>query len=251
MDRIIASIQVRMGSSRYPGKVMEEISGKPLLGHLITRVQQSKKIDDIIIATSVRPENAIIEKYCNEIGVNCFRGDEDDVLGRTLGALKYMEADLGVEVFGDCPLIDPEIIDFIITEYQENYYDYDFVGNDLKTTFPPGMEVEVFRVAALETAALATLDPKVREHGTLAIRNSPDIYRVKNIRAPKIWNRPELELEVDTEEDMYVIEQILKHFMVLGKDDYGLTDIIQFLDKEPNIKKYNQDIIRQWKQYRN
>ena len=226
---------------------MEDIAGKPLLGHLISRVQRAKKIDDIIIATSIRSENDIIEAYCDNIDVNCFRGDEDDVLGRTLGALKYMNADIGVEVFGDCPLIDPDIIDFIIGEYQQNYSDYDFVGNDLETTFPPGMEVEVFKLSALERANQETVDPSIREHGTLAIRQAPETYTIMNLPAIGDWNRPELELEVDTPEDFEVIKTIIHHFNSIGNHDFSLSQIIYFLDNNPIVAKSNQHIERRWK----
>jgi len=250
LNKIVASVQVRMGSSRYPGKVMYEISGKPLIGHLISRLRKSKKLNDIVIATSVNPENDLIEIYCNQNSISCFRGSEEDVLDRTLGALKMMNAQIGVEVFGDCPLIDPVIVDMIIENYLSDESDPDFVGNDLKTTFPPGMDVEVFKVSALEDANRKVSDMSIREHGTLFIRQNPSLYKIKNIEAPKKWFRPELELEVDTKEDIYVISKIFEHFQSLGKKNFGIDDIIDFMDNNSNLKKINSNIPRRWKALR-
>ena len=247
---IVASIQVRMGSSRYPGKVMHEVVGKPLLGHLVARLKQSKLLDGVIVATSFKAENNIIESYCHDNSIACFRGDEDDVLGRTLSSLKKMNADIGVEVFGDCPLIDPAIVDFIINEFLTDNSNPDFVGNDLKTTFPPGMDVEVFTVSALEDSDKRTSDQNIREHGTLFIRKNPNYYKIKNIEAPKNWFRPELELEVDTEEDIYVVSKIFEHFFLKNKEVFGLDDIIEFMDGKPDLKKMNAEVPRKWKEIR-
>ena len=250
MEKIVASIQVRMGSSRYPGKVMHEISGKPLLRHLVDRVRKSKLLDDIVVATSLNKENDIIVDYCIKHKIPFFRGDENDVLGRTLGALKEMKATIGVEVFGDCPLIDPKVVDMIIKLFLDDDSDPDFVGNDMKTTFPPGMDVEVFKVNALKDSDLRITDPSIREHGTLFIRQNPDIYKIKNIVAPPKWNRPELELEVDTPEDMVVITSILDFFEKKGIDNFDLNQIIAFMDDNPDIKNLNKNVPRRWKELR-
>ncbi len=111
---IVAVIGVRMGSSRLPGKVMKKIMGKPVLGYLIERVKRSKLIDNLVIATSLNSENDVIESFCDKIEIPCFRGSENDVMDRILNALLSRDADVGVEIFGDCPLIDPDIIDIIV-----------------------------------------------------------------------------------------------------------------------------------------
>lgn len=246
--KIVASIQVRIGSSRLPGKVMKELLGKPLLGHLLDRVSSSELLDDIVVATSVNPENDLIEDYCNSRNIACFRGDENDVLGRTLGALKSMNANVGVEVYGDCPLIDPAIVNFMIEKFINDESRPDFVGNDLQTTYPPGMEVEVFKVSALEDSNIRNQDPAIREHGTLFIRQNPEIYKIKNIVAPPEYFLPELELEVDTEEDFYVISKILEHFK--DSPSFSLGDIIAFLNSNRELTGINKNIHRRWKEYR-
>lgn len=247
-QRVVAAVQVRMGSSRLPGKVLRPVRGKPLLGHLLDRLALCQRLDGVVVATSVRPENQAIADYCATRGTPCFRGDEDDVLGRMLGALRSCAATVGVEVFGDCPLIDPALVDESVDFYLDHRYVYDFVGNDLKTTFPPGMEVEVFSLVALADAAQRTDDPAIREHGTLFIRQNPGLYRLFSIEAPPELHRPEIEVEVDTEEDIAVISAILERFA--NQPDVGVRDIIAFLDANPEIRGANATVTRRWKQYR-
>jgi len=161
-----------------------------------------------------------------------------------------MNASIGVEVYGDCPLIDPVIVDMIIEDFLNDENDPDFVGNDLKTTFPPGMDVEVFKVSALADADRRIDDPDIREHGTLYIRQNPTIYKVRNIEAPKKWYRPELELEVDTEEDIYVVLKIFEHFYSVKNKNFSINDIIEFMDDNPDLKKLNSEVPRRWKEVR-
>ena len=237
-----------MGSSRLPGKALLPVAGKPVLGHLLDRLARARRLDGVVVATSVRPENDAIEAYCRSRGTPCFRGDEDDVLGRMLGALRAEGASVGVEVFGDCPLIDPAIVDEMIGRYLAAEGGLDFVGNDLSTTWPPGMEVEVFPLAALEDSARRCQDPAIREHGTLFIRQNPGLYRLSNIEAPPAFRRPDLELEVDTAEDLAVLEAVLDHFA--GRPDYGLGELIAFLDAAPELAALNKDVPRRWKEFR-
>lgn len=246
--KIVASAQVRMGSSRFPGKVMHRVAGKPLLGHLLDRLLLSKRLDAIVVATAMSVENDVIESYCRSRCIPCFRGSEEDVLGRTLSALQSMEASVGVEVFGDCPLIDPAIVDELIDSFVNDSTDPDFVGNDLKTTYPPGMDVEVFKVSALADADRRTKDPSIREHGTLFIRQNPLLYNVRNVEAPPSQNRPELELEVDTPEDVHVITNILVNFS--GDSNYTLDNLIAYMDAHPELAVVNASVPRRWKVFR-
>jgi spore coat polysaccharide biosynthesis protein SpsF (cytidylyltransferase family) len=162
--------------------------------------------------------------------------------------LHSVAASAGVIVFGDGPLIDPRIVDHITRAYLAAADAYDFVGNDLITTYPPGMEVEAFSVKALDDANQRCKDPTVREHGTLYLRANPDRYRLLNIKAPLELTRPDLELEVDAVEDLCVIEAVLDHFGVAN--GFSLSDIIAFLDANPAVVSVNRDVHRRWKAYR-
>ena len=245
--RTVAAIQARCTSTRLPGKVMKEVLGEPLLGHLLTRLRESKHLDEIAVSTPVLPENDPIAELCAQMGIPCFRGSEGDVLGRMLGCLKKQNADTGVVVFGDCPLIDPLIVDEMIAAFRADD-ELDFLGNDLKTTYPPGMDVEVFRVAALSDSSRRTTDAEIREHGTLYLRLHPEIYRIKNVEAPEHLRRPDLLLGLDTPEDLEVITAIFQHF---GRSaNFGLVEMIDFLDGHPELKEKNEKVFRRWRQYR-
>lgn len=246
--RIIASVQVRMGSSRLPGKTMLEIAGKPLLGHLLDRLSHSKQLDGVVVATAEGSENDIIDAYCRSRRIHCYRGSENDVLERMLRALRSVNATVGVEVFGDCPLIDPGIVDGMIDNFVSAKGALDFISNDLKTTYPPGMEVEVFKVSALADSAARTSDSDMREHGTLFIRQHPELYRLRSVEAPPHHQYPELELEVDSAEDVPVITAILEHFH--GRPTFSLDDIITFMEEHSDLAALNSNVPRRWKSHR-
>ena len=237
-----------MESTRLPGKALRDVRGKPLLARLIDRLRLARSVDRIVVATSVRPANDAIESFCKTQQIECFRGSEDDVLGRLLGALTAARATTGVVVFGDGPLVDPAIIDHVVAEYTRATPPYQFVGNDLKTSYPPGMEVEVFSVAALADADRKCTDPKIREHGTLYLRLNPGTYRLLNIEAPAPLRRPDLALEVDTEADLQVLERVTAHFG--ERTDFALADIIRLLDGQPQLTAINRDVPRRWKEFR-
>ena len=245
---IAAVVNVRMESTRLPGKALRVVGGKPLLHYLLERLTLACNIDCVVVATSVRVANDPIAAFCAERRVKCFRGPEDDVLARTLGALESVDAETGIVVYGDGPLVDPAIVDAMVETYAASAAAYDFVGNDLKTTYPPGMEVEVFSVAAMADSARRCTDPAIREHGTLFLRRNPNIYRLLNIEAPRELRRPELEIEVDTEADLKVIASILAHFP--GRLDFSLAEIIVLLDAHPEIAESNRAVPRRWKEFR-
>ena len=246
--KTVAAVMVRMGSSRLPGKTMADVGGVPLLGMLLERLRQCRCLDGIVVATSLMPENDVIEDYCRETDTAVFRGSENDVLGRLLGAWQSQGAVTGVSVFGDGPLLDPAIVDHLVSLYRQAGGAYDFVGNDLKTTYPPGMEAEVVSVSAQADAATRTDDPAIREHGTFFIRSNPQLYRLLNVEAPPVLRRPELEIEVDTREDIEVIRTIVGHFG--ARRDFSLGEIIAFLDCHADVALSNAHVPRRWKTLR-
>ena len=246
--KTIAVILSRMGSNRLPGKALLKINNIPAIEYTYKRVLASNSIDDVIIATSNNKQDDSIEELCKKEKMLCFRGPEDNVLERLVLALQKYKANTGVIIYGECPLIDPNIISQIVNVYKDNIEDYDFVSNDLKTTFPPGMEVEVVSLEALERADSSIIDPSIREHGTLYIRKNPEIFRLLNVEAPRNYNFPNIEIELDTIEDYSVIDKIAKNF---NDYKYDLQKILSFLDANPTIRDFNKDISREWKKFRN
>lgn len=243
----MAMIPARMGSGRLPGKVMTSLQGKPLLGHLLDRVGHCKKIDEVVVATPDTVQNDCIQDYCESRSVAVFRGSEDDVLDRLLQGLLWSKADAGVLIFGDGPLIDPQIISQAVNVFHANSR-YDFVGNDLTTTWPSGMEVEVFKVTALADSAVKCTDPEIREHGTLYIRKHPDQYQLYNIDAPEELNRPDLSFEVDVSEDLQVITCLINQFST--PSSAPLKELIGYMDDHPELRELTSGVDRRWKRFR-
>jgi spore coat polysaccharide biosynthesis protein SpsF len=236
-----------MGSERFPGKVLRKVRDREMLWYLINRLKQCETLDDIVVGTPSTSENDCIASWCGVHGVNCSRGFEEDVLGRICGSLRLVDGDIGVMVFGDNPLIDPELVDSMVMNFQSRK-SVVWLGNDLKTTFPPGMDVEVFHRSAIEDADCRANTPEFREHGTLYIRKHPELYEIVNIEAPAKYSRPELCLGIDTEIDFEVVREIIQHFD--GRIDFTLDEIILFLDQNPEIAALNQRVERRWRQYR-
>lgn len=248
--RIIASIQARMGSTRLPGKVLKPINGKPMLQWHIERLKKSRLVDDVVVATTTNPKDDEIVEFCESVGINFFRGSEDDVLQRVTDLIKEYNIDIHVECFGDSPLTDPQIVDEYIGYLLKNQR-VDFVSNSIKTTYPPGTEVLVYWGKVLIDANKRTgkSDP-LREHVSIHIYNKSSIYNVVNLTAPEIYNYPELYVEVDTEADFEVMKSVITKL----SDEYGagfpLITIIDFLKKHPEIVQINQSVPRRWKEFR-
>ena len=152
MIKVAAIVQARMGSERLPGKVAMEIEGKPMLAHLIERLKHAKKIDQIIIATSNKQTDDTVAQIAEACGVSCYRGSEADVLSRYLEAAEKYKVDIIVRITGDCPLVDPFIVDELIRNYLVS--DFDYMGVNIgKDGYPRGLDAEIFSSETLQKAA--------------------------------------------------------------------------------------------------
>lgn len=247
--KIAATIQARVGSTRLPGKVMKEIMGKPMLALQVERIQQSRLIDEIIIATSGNGRDDAIAELARELGVGCYRGSENDVLARITGALREFRVDIHVEFMGDSPLPDPLLVDSIVGYFLKHRERYDYVTNALKTTYPPGAEVYVYPSEILFDAESRTKESLLREHVGLHINQHPDRYRICNLEAPPWYRYPDYYLEVDTDEDFALIENIFKHFYPNNRG-FSLAQVIDYLNSNPKLALRNQGIVRRWKAFR-
>jgi len=248
--KIVASIEARMTSSRLPGKVLMEINGKPVLEILIDRLKRSKYINEIVIATTSNDADDRIEELGKELNVAVFRGSEDDVLGRVVGAVETLQGDIIVEITGDCPLMDPEVMDSVIEEYIENYLEYDYVTNigyveNEVREIPIGMDIRVFTFKDLKYISEITDDPEDREHVSLYFfRTGKNKYKLFNIKTPDKWKRDySVRLALDTKEDFQFIEKIYTELNKINKE-FGLEDILNFLDENKELLKINSEVIQ-------
>ena len=166
-------IQARMGSTRFPGKILKKIDNKSLLELQYRRLKNSKKAQQIIIATSDKKSDDCIEELCFQLNIKCFRGSESNVLDRYYQTAKYFNLDVIIRSNGDCPFIDPVQIDKIIDIWKLNYPKYDYISNILEESFPLGMHIEIFSIIALERALKESKIEEDLEHVTPFIIDGP------------------------------------------------------------------------------
>lgn len=247
---IIATIQARMGSTRLPGKVLKEVLGKPMLLYQIERIKKSILIDDIIIATTVSENDYPIVEFAEKYGIKYYRGSETDVFGRIVQTLKKYRVDVHVEFMGDNPIPDPLLVDSVIGFYIKHYPEYDYVSNAIKTTFPPGFEVFVYKSDVLFKSEQYIVDPNLREHVGLHIYKKPDVFKIYNIEADSsIKKYSDYHFEVDTEEDFEVIEAVIKNYYP-ENPSFSIMQAVEFMNKNPQLSAKNKNIHRHWEKYR-
>jgi spore coat polysaccharide biosynthesis protein SpsF len=205
MMRVGAIIQARFSSRRLPGKVLRPLCGKPLLAHLVERLQRSAVLDVVAVATSTDPSDDAVAAFCAGAGIACQRGALDDVLGRVREAARALKLDGIVRVSGDSPLLDPALVRQTVKLFRRG--DWDLVTNVQIRTFPKGQSVEIIAAAALERAAAKAKSAAEREHVTPYLYAHPELFRIRNLAARVA--RPNLQLSVDTAEDFARIEAIL------------------------------------------
>ena len=245
--RIIATIEARMTSSRLPGKVMKECLGKTMLAHMVDRVKRSKILDDIVIATTVNDTDDVLVKEAERLGVHSYRGSEDNVMSRVVEAAEFYQADIIVELTGDCPLLDPALIDVAVAEYFDSGVDYlsnlDIDEFDRGLAHPLGFAVQVFSSAILADAYRRTNDPLDFEHVSRPLYQTPERYSVKYMPTPDRQRGPDMSVTLDTPEDFQVISAVLESLLP-EHPDFTIEDVVAFLSAHPEIRRINQDIGR-------
>lgn len=203
-----------MNSTRLPGKVLREIGAWPSLELQLKRLKRSQNIDSIVVATTTNVSDDVIEAFAKNHGVSCFRGSEEDVLGRILGAAQSSGGELLVQITGDCPLIAPEVVDQVIDCYRQAAPSVDFVSNAIARTFPIGLDCRVFPVAILSEVDRVCDDPIHRVHGSTYIYAGPGSqhYRCLNVSATGNLRHPNWRWTLDTPEDLRFMCHIAEVF---------------------------------------
>lgn len=236
---ILAILQARVSSSRLPGKVLKPILGKPMLVHQIERVLQSQRIDQLIVATSADKSDDDLENMCRQINIPYFRGSLNDVLDRFYQAAKIWQPQHVVRLTGDCPLIDPEIIDAMIDYYLAGGYDY--ASNAVQSTFPDGLDVEIFRFFNLETVWKEASLPSQREHVTPFIHQQPERFRIGQYRNTEDLSH--LRWTVDEPEDFALVTRIYEALYPINPE-FRMTDVLELLQQRPDLAAINQKFER-------
>lgn len=230
-----------MTSSRLPGKPMMEVCGCPILGHLVNRLKAVESIDVIVLATTTNQTDDVMAEYASSIGIEVFRGNENDVMGRVVNAGKSVDADVIVEITGDCPIIDPEIIEQAIRIYRDNTYEY--VGNQHVRSYPDGMDVQVYALKTLVRSEAMTNKPLDREHVTLHIRNNPQLFSHLNLVAPPEQHWPDLGLTLDEQSDFNLLKLIIENFHEKNPL-FSCLDVVRYLRDNPKLVDINCEVTR-------
>ena len=244
---IVVSIQARMNSKRFPGKVLKKIENKPIIQWQIERLKKSKLINKIVVATTTNKKDDKLHNFCKKnLDVEVHRGSEKDVLKRVTQVVRKYKADIHIECFGDSPLVDPMIIDNFIKFFKKNKYD--FVSNTLETTYPPGSEILVYKGSSLIKLdkIIARKDP-LREHVGFNFTRHGKKFFLKNLKAPKKYFYPDTYLEIDKPVDLKFIKIIFSHFIKKNIEFFTLGMILNFLKKNKKFSKMNSKVVRRWK----
>ena len=230
--KIIGSIEARMGSSRLPGKTLQPVfNGMSLLETVVTRFRQSRKIDGVVVATSVAPGDDLIAAWCVDNNVLCHRGSENNVLDRVVGAAQAAGADAIVQMGADSAYLDSMLIDQLIDIYK--YDTYDLVCNTLELTYPLGIYGHIVRVASLyDINDRNDLSDADREDVTRYIWEHPDQFRLLNIKAPSELRYPQLRFTVDYPEDMALAQAIYTKF---NGPNFTTADLIDLYHSNPDL----------------
>jgi len=237
-NNIVAIIQARMGSTRLPGKILEDIEGKPMLWHVVNRIGFSKMINKIVVATTLNKIDDLVENLCKKNNVDCYRGSEVDVLDRYYNAAKEWCADVVVRITSDCPLIDPMVADKVILAYLKNENSFDGSSNTIKRTYPHGLDVEVISYDTLERACEEAKKDYQREHVTIYIYENPSKFKILNVENNKDLSC--LRWTVDEKKDLEFVREIYK--LLHNKSMFLMDDIIDLLERNPSIKEINKDV---------
>lgn len=241
----VAIIQARMGSTRLPNKVLMKIMNKPMLWYIVDRVKRAKNVDNVVVATSNKLQDDEIETFCQEYNINCFRGSESDVLERFYNTAKEYNADVVFRITGDCPLVDPNLIDTLYEYFIQS--DIDFSGlatgagaiNEEKR-FPDGLDTECFSFNVLERAYKNATKQSDREHVTPYIWRNNTVHKIGSLTSDKDYSH--MRWTVDNQEDFEIIEKIYMNLYLKNKE-FNWKDVLTFFDNNGDIFKQNLHFI--------
>jgi spore coat polysaccharide biosynthesis protein SpsF len=234
---ITAIIQARVGSTRYPNKIFAKLAGKPLIYHVVDRLKKSQRIQNIVIATTINPLDDAIEQWACQNNINCFRGDEENVLSRFYFAAKKFNANIIVRITADDPFKDYEIIDNVIDVLINEQLS--FAYNNNPPTFPEGLDTEVFTFDALEEAHNKSNSLFEKEHVTQYFYRNKNSFPQTNVFHDV--NISNLRWTIDTQKDMEMARRVYDS-LYCENEVFSMNDILQLINKNPEIALINQDV---------
>lgn len=235
--KVVAIVQARMGSTRLPNKVMKSIAGVPMIELLLARLAKSNEVEQIVLATSTDERNTPLVEHVQNLGYVCVRGSESDVLDRYLVAARQAQADVVVRITGDCPLIDPVLVDQAIAQFKAERVDY--LSNAAPASYPDGLDIEVFTLQALERAGRESQDLFDHEHVTPYLRK-PGLFKTSGMQHSEDLSA--LRWTVDEPADFDVVSAVFVHFA--PEVHFSWIQVLELQRKQPDIFAVNHNIIR-------
>lgn len=236
--RIVTIIQARMGSTRLPGKVMQDLGGDTVLARVVRRLRRATLLGEIIVATTLHTADDVILEECRRLGVQIFRGSEDDVLDRYHRAAEWAKAEIVVRITSDCPLIDPEISDATVQRFLDQRADY--ASNVIQRTYPRGLDTEVMTQQSLARAWREARQPYERAHVTPYIYEHPSHFKIVSATEDTDYSCHRWTL--DTPEDLAFVRTIYAHLS--NDDSFGWRDVVALLDREPALMELNRNVMQ-------
>ncbi len=228
----VALIQARVSSSRFPGKVLEMLDGVPMIVYMVRRAARAATLDRVIVATSTDPSDDPLAETLSQYSLEFVRGDLNDVLARYHTGAAHTNASVVVRLTGDCPLVDPAVVDEVVRALKSTNADY--ASNIDPPTFPDGFDVECFTRAALERAVREARTTAEREHVTLWMRSEAAGLKRTNVTA--VADFSSLRLTVDYADDLEAVRRVVQH---AGSKEFDLFDVLRCLTGHPEIMRAN------------
>ena len=228
-----------MSSSRSPGKVAENIFGKPMILRQLERLRNGNKDIEIVCVTSIDPKDNLIEEICSENNFHCFRGSLDNVLDRYISAAEFYKTDYVIRIGGDDPLVDVNQVNILINEHKKTQADFIFTSH--QNGWPLGCVAELISVKALKEISNKTNDPLYLEHIIPWFHNNPDEYMSIPVNSPNNLRRPDYYFTVDYPEDLELIRSIFGKLIQLG-DFFEFSEVIKLCDNNPEILDINKHL---------
>ena len=244
-----------MGSARLAGKVLLDVVGRPMLAHQVRRLRQATTVDEVVLATTPSEGDRALVQFAKDEGLRWFCGSEQDVLARFVGAAREAEADVVVRVTGDCPLLDPEVLDRVVRELTDHAAECDYASNvgltsrweagggtkPLDRTFPRGLDVEVLFADVLYRIDRLANTPEAREHVTVLPRSArPELFLTRTVH--DAVDNSDLRWTVDTPTDLEVIRTIYRD-LGLAERVAPYSEVLEFVRARPELARSNADVV--------
>lgn len=232
--RTVAVVQARMGSTRFPGKVVAPISGEPMILRQLARVRRARRVDELVVAVPDSSTDDDLARVCGDADYLVVRGDVDDVLSRFVVAADASNARVIVRITADCPLISPRIIDYVIDSFHSSEADY--VSNTLEPTYPDGLDVEVVTSEVLHAVASTSVDAAEREHVTLGVYRHAERFKVRNVVDQSGANNSDLRWTVDTPQDLEFVRSIY-NLLLPAEPEFEYEDILAVVEHRADLRR--------------